>query len=423
MPRLLRFPRSLEPDALEGEFSIAQAPSLDRLIVPLVPAAGLEALPVVGVGDMVRRGQAIGETSGDPAFPIHAPRSGIVKRIGLFAHPFLGLELAAELALDGTPEETRLAPITDPESAGAEALLERLRLAGVLSLGPAPEPAFEVLRRARAAGAHTLVLGTAESEPQISCDRTLLGSHPGEVLEGIQVLLAACGGERVVLALEPHQRQIAEILASKKFVHQRSLDLSFRTLARGYPHDRGSLAQMVGARAESACLAEVGTAYAAWDAVLRGRVHVERVVTIAGAVSKPVNVWLPFGTLFSDALSAAGSLLQEPLRVIAGGPMRGRAQLSLEVPVSAGTAAVILQGMNEAALRVIEPCIRCGRCIEVCPVSISPAALTIAVEAGARELLAEGRIERCIACGNCGYVCPANRPMMDLLAAGRRLEE
>ncbi len=407
--------------ALDGDFQISQPPLLERLILPLAPAEGLEALPVVGVGDTVRRGQVVAETSGDPPFPVHAPRAGVVQRIGVFPHPFLGFGLALHLSLDGTEEETRLEPITDPEAAGAEALLERLRLAGVLTLGPAPEPAFKVLRRARSCGADTLVLGTIESEPLVSCDRAILGSHPGEVLEGIQVLLAALGAKRALLALEPHQRHMAEILASKKFLHLRSLDLSFRMLARGYPHEGPLLARLLGVSPQQACVLPVATAYAAWDAALRGRPHVERVVTLAGAVSKPANVWLPFGAVMADALALAGSFLQDPLRVIAGGPMRGRAQLSLEVPVTAGTAAVLLQGANDAAPRPIDPCIRCGRCIEVCPVSISPALLTVAAEAQDAELLAEGKIERCTACGNCGYVCPANRPMTELLHVGRRL--
>jgi electron transport complex protein RnfC len=167
---------------------------------------------------------------------------------------------------------------------------------------------------------------------------------------------------------------------------------------------------------ESAVVWDVSTAYAVYEAVYLQKPFFERVVTVAGeCVVEPRNLWLPFGFLFQDAIQACKGFLRDPRKVLAGGPMAGAAQETLAVPVTAGTNAILALPPEVAREANEQPCIRCNRCVDTCPVLISPALITISAEHAEFETAERWGAGDCIECGVCSYVCPSGRPMAALI--------
>ena len=160
----------------------------------------------------------------------------------------------------------------------------------------------------------------------------------------------------------------------------------------------------------------MATAYAVYEAVVMQKPLYERVVTVGGeCLVESRNLWLRIGTSLRDSIKACRGLLREPRKVLMGGPMSGEAQSSLEVPVLKGTKAVLALPKEVARPEEVAPCIRCGRCVDACPVEISPALITLAAEADDFEMARGYGVDFCIECGNCSYVCPSKRPMLELL--------
>ena len=364
------------------------------------------ACPLVQVGERVLRGQKIAEASNEHSVSIHASISGKVNEIGE----------AIEILSDGKDEAV---PGLGEERVRAESLeplqvAQLLQDSGVVSLFPFLSHPID-----------TVIVNGCESEPYLTSEHCLMMSHPTEILKGCEILRRALGAEEVLVALEDNKEEIAELLRSKIFLHARS-HIQVEVLPSRYPqgNDKILIRELLGRSLKNgdpsakvgAAVFDIPTVYATFEAVLLEKPFYETAVTLGGeCVAQPQNVWVRVGTLVEDAVKYARGFLREPAKVILGGPMTGRALPALSVPVLKKSRAILGLPNEVAKPESIEPCIRCGRCVESCPVSISPAMITLAAERELFDLAQDHGAHLCIECGNCAYVCPAKRPMVELI--------
>ena len=362
-----------------------------RVRIPLTTDKGSIAQPLVGKGERVRLGQKIAE--GTHGVGLHASVSGPVTEVNS------DIEIHSDEKDEPVPDLGR--ERRNWQTLSKIEIRQILRESGV-DLPPN-------------AGT-SLILNACESEPYLTSDHSLLMTHPVEVLRAAEILSLLFEPREVILAIEDNKEEVIELLKSKVFFHTWS-HTRIQALPARYPQeDETLLARTLLGSGKEASVIPVSTAYAVYEAVVLQKPFYERIVTIAGeCVAQPRNFWLRIGTLVEDAVKYARGFLRKPERVILGGPMRGRALPSLDVPVLKDTRGIL--GLPGEVVRPesVEPCIRCGRCLESCPVSISPAMITLAAEKELFDLALDYGARLCIECGNCSYVCPAKRPMVELI--------
>jgi len=435
-----------------------------KVYIPLLQCEGQDTMPCVQPGARVRVGEKIAEPQSPSSVALHASVSGEVTAIGPFPHPLLGESQAIEIHSDGRDEKISVIGLERPgwNQLSPEEIGLILQDLGVVELsdGMAPVHSGRYPGQARGiwsstcpglqapggwrpegssldtplakphhARTHTLILNGCESEPYLTSDQVLMMSHPLEILKGAEILRRFFAADRVIIALEDNKREVAELLKSKiYFLKWKHVEV--KTVPSLYPQEAAipltrqllqtDLASLFLNRGAGACVFNVATAFAAYEAVVLQKPLYERVVTVGGeCVVEPKNLWVRLGTSFEDALKTCRGLLREPQKVLMNGPMKGIAQESLRVPVMKATRAVLALPKEITSQEEVQPCIRCGLCVEACPVEISPAMITLAAEKDLFDLAGKWGAEFCIECGNCSYVCPAKRPMIELIHHAR----
>ncbi|MFA6600630.1 MAG: RnfABCDGE type electron transport complex subunit C [Candidatus Omnitrophota bacterium] len=373
-----------------------------------IPAAH----PCVSEGARVVVGQKIAEPAGAADVPVYAGVSGQVTQIGRFEHPEGGCRM-----IEITAEKTeRTLPEIGCERKGWQdlspgALRTLFRACGLVEMSPGTGALHSRIERAEREEAGLLILNACESEPYVASGHALIMSHPLEILKGAELLRKASGAEQVVITTEQDKMEAAELLKSKIYFLKWN-HYAVKVLPQAYPQD---IDTMLSGKTK-ATVHLPATAYAVYEAVVLQKPLYERVVTVGGeCVYEPKNTWVRIGTSLADLFGSCKGLLREPGRVLLGGPMRGVAAPSREVPVLAGSDALLAIPSEVVRKENAVPCIRCGRCTEACPAEISPAMITQAVENFQRATACDYGAGRCLACGNCTYVCPSRRPMSELM--------
>ena len=389
----------------------------------------------VEVGRRVRSGEKIAEPEDREAAALHASISGEVTQIR---------EDIIEIRSDRKDE--RLPEIGKErrgwQDLGGEEIWGILRETGTPHPNPLPFwgrglPAGQAGKAARRAslaggrgeGGDTLIVDACEPEPYVSSDYALMMSHPVEILKGAEILRKVYGAERVMIATQEDKMEAAELLKSKiYFLKWRHFEVAageavypspYFSPRRKWGQEIQGQVQESGADLSLNFLSPFSpaTAFAAYEAVALQKPFYERAVTVAGeCVIEPRHLWLRIGTSFEDAIKACRGLMREPAIVLRGGPMTGEAVATLDAVVTHDTTAVLALPKEVIAKPAeVEPCIRCGRCVEVCPAEISPAMITLAAERELFDLARDYGAEYCIECGNCSFICPSRRPMLELM--------
>ncbi|MGD8830081.1 MAG: electron transport complex subunit RsxC [Pseudomonadales bacterium] len=422
------FHHGVHPDpekAATRDLPIHRFPFAPLLAVPLAQHAGTPARPVVREGQEVRRGEKLGEADGEISAAVHAPASGVVRRLDLVPSP-IG-RMVAGVYLEpwpGSTQEVADGTACPLETATPEEIVDAIRDAGVVGLGGAAFPTHVKLR-VEPARVDTIVINGAECEPYLTTDYRVMLEQTDDLVLGIRYVLKATGATRAILAVEHHARDVL----NKVRPLAPGMPLTLRSLEVKYPQgaekiliktllDRevpsGRLPVEVGVICiNAATVAEIGRL------LPHGRGILERVVTFAGsAIERKGNYRIPIGTPLRFALEEVGTT-GDVSRVLLGGPMMGQAIGNLDVPITKGISGVI--ALTGTPPPRSYPCIHCGRCLEACPLDLNPAELGALARAGEHErMAAELHLNDCFECGACSFVCPSHLPLVQEFRAAKQ---
>ena len=394
----------------------------ETVVIPMVQHIGAPCTPLVKVGDRVLKGQKIGDGEG-LCVPVHASVSGTVKAIEPRPH-VRGTDVLAVVIENDHRNET----VTMPHAASDDEILHAIREAGIVGMGGAAFPG-NVKALGAMGNVDTLIANGCECEPYITADDTLLRNTPEQVLEGMLILSSLLHPRRTVLAVEDNK---TEAIAELKKLLPVYPDIELAILPTRYP--QGSEKQLIQAvtgrqvppgqlPVKVGCAVfNVSTFAAICRAVTEGRALTERIVTVSGeAISQPQNFLVPIGTSFHDLIEVAGGLHDKTERVISGGPMMGTAQSDLSVPVVKATNSVLclLKDQNGAADNPV--CLRCGKCVSVCPMRLQPLYMYRFTNAGRVDELNRMNLLDCMECGSCAFTCPGKLPLVETFRRGKQM--
>ena len=394
----------------------------ETVVIPMLQHIGAPCQPLVAVGDRVLKGQKIGDGEG-LCVPVHASVSGTVVAIEPRPHVRGGLVNAVVIENDHKYES-----VTMPHASNDDEILHSIREAGIVGMGGAAFPG-NVKALGAMGNVDTLIANGCECEPYITADDTLLRTTPEQVLEGMLILRSLLDPRRTVLAVEDNK---TEAIAELKKLLPSYPDIELVVLPTRYP--QGSEKQLIQAVTGrqvppgqlpvkvSCAVFNVSTFAAICRAATEGRALTERIVTVSGeAIANPQNFLVPIGTSFHDLIEVAGGLHDKTERVISGGPMMGAAQSDLAVPVIKATNSVLclLKDVNGAAENPV--CLRCGKCVSVCPMRLQPLYMYRFVGAGRVDELNRMNLLDCMECGSCAFTCPGKLPLVETFRKGKQM--
>ncbi len=401
----------------------------DKIVVPLRQHLGAPCTATVKIGDKVKRGDKIGEAGGFVSAPVHASISGEVAAVGSFPHPLGVPTPSIVITSDGKDEPAAFTKRSDAEVSAAtpEQIKAIVRDAGIVGMGGAAFPTVVKLSPPKEKKIDTLIINGAECEPYLTADHRLMLEEPIRIVRGMKLLMKALDVQRAFIAVESNKPD-----AYKIFDDMMKVDNSCTVVLMPVKYPQGAEKQLIKALLNrevpsgglpmdvGALVQNVGTAAAVADAVYEGKPLIERVLTVAGAaVKQPKNLRVRIGTLFSAIIDFCGGLTEGVSKVIMGGPMMGIAQFRLDVPAIKGTSGILALTAKETRVFEPDPCVRCGRCIEACPMKLVPSDIATVVDLCLWDKAKELNVLDCIECGSCAYVCPAKRHFVQYCKRGK----
>ncbi len=400
-----------------------------RAIIPLSQHIGAPTKSTVVIGQEVKKGEKIGETAGFVSAPVHASVSGKVVALGNFPH-ILGMDIpAVVIESDGKDEWVGgLKENPDYLLLSPDELKKLVADAGIVGMGGATFPTHVKLSPPKEKPIDVVILNGAECEPYLTSDHRLMLEKSREIVEGLKILMRILNVSKGYIGIESNKPDAIEAMTKAaagspeikvwpvKVKYPQGAEKMLIKAIAGRTVPAGGLPMDVGVVVQN-----VGTAEAIYNAVRYGRPLVERYVTVTGrGVREPKNFLARIGTPFSQLIEEAGGLTDTAAKVISGGPMMGMSQYTLDVPVIKGTSGITVLPENEVNTNSYGPCIRCGRCIDACPMKLQPSYIGLYIEKGHYEDAKAYNLMDCFECGSCTFVCPANRPMVQWVKKAKK---
>ena len=400
-----------------------------RVVIPMSLHIGAPCTPCVAVGDEVTVGQKVGEAPAFVSAPVHASISGKVSAVEPRIH-FSGVPVMS-VVIENDFNETpcpSLSPAPDPDDLTPEQLAGIIKEAGIVGMGGATFPTH-VKITSGLGKVDTVIVNASECEPYITSDHRILLEEPEAVLGGVKLLARIFGVDRVYIAIEQNKSNAAGMLKLK--IEEEKAPAVVDVLPTRYPQGaEKQLCQSITGRQvpPGALPAAIGCAVftvvppaAIYNAVYHGKPVTHRVVTVSGSgVNEPKNLLCPIGTPIGDLLDACGGVKQQTFKILMGGPMMGHAQFDMTAPIGKGTNAILAFADKEERTVEHPACIRCGKCISVCPMRLQPVFLYQYEAAGMLPELEAAHVMDCIECGACTYICPGRLHLVQAFRAGKQ---
>lgn len=411
---------------------VAELPQ--QAIYPLSQHIGAPAKAVVAKGDKVKVGQVIAEAGGFVSANIHSGVSGTVLKIdnvigiGGYRQPAIIIKVEGDEWDEKIDRSDKLETIDQHPELTPEEIVNRVKAAGVVGMGGACFPTHVKLCPPPGAKAECVIINAVECEPYITADYRLMMEKADEIIVGTQLLMKAVKVDKGYIGIEDNKPAAIDLLTQKC---ASIANIEVVPLAKKYP--QGGEKQLIDAVIRrqvpappaipinvGAVVQNVGTAFAVYEAVMKHKPLFERYTTVTGKkMEKPGNFLVRMGTPFQQMIDKCGGLPDGNNKVLAGGPMMGKAVTSLEVAVGKGQNSITVISGEEAVRKEADPCIRCAKCVSACPMGLEPYLLATASAMKLYDKCEEEDIVSCIACGSCQFTCPSHRPILDNILQGK----
>ncbi len=421
---LLTFQGGIHPPEskeLAENASIREAKIPPRVIIQLSQHIGAPCKSLVEIGQDVKIGEQIGNPEGFVSAPVHSSVSGKVSAIGTFPAPNGKMIPSVVIENNGADEEVSLEEDADYFSKSPEELKERIKKAGIVGMGGAAFPTHVKLSPPKEKPVDAVIINGAECEPYLTSDHRVMVEHPEEVIAGLKILMKVLGVNKGYVGVESNKPNAIE-----KMERAASGENNIQVLTLQVKYPQGAEKMLIKAIMDrevpagglpmdiGVVVQNVGTAYAIYEACRFKKPVIDRVVSITGrGITTPSNLRVRIGTSLGLLIEECGGFKGDAVKIISGGPMMGFAVYSLDVPVTKGTSGIVVMNGDEAVhTEKFGPCIRCGRCIDACPMGLMPTMLSLYSEREIFEDCKEYNLFDCFECGSCTYVCPAKRPIV-----------
>ncbi|MBE6770531.1 MAG: electron transport complex subunit RsxC [Ruminococcaceae bacterium] len=405
-----------------AEKAVERLPIPSKVVIPMQQHIGAPCEPVVKVGDTVAVGQLIGDTDKYVSAPIHASVSGTVTAIGDIKLPNGAMSKAITIESDG---EMRLwEGIKPPVVNTREDLIKAVRDSGLVGLGGAGFPTHVKLNFPADKNIDTLVINAAECEPFITVDYRECIENSKNILAGVYLLKNMLGFKQVIICIEDNKPDAFKILKDiadhEQDVHD---EVKLMVLESKYPQgaEKMMVQSATGRKVPPGKLpADVGcvvmnVASVAFIAryVRTGKPLISRSITVDGsAIAEPKNIRVPVGTNIGEIIDFCGGFSKEPCKILTGGPMMGLAIVGTDLPILKQNNAILAFAKGDAVLKEETDCIRCGKCVIACPMSLMPTNIVKAAKTKDVDMLKKVGVTVCMECGSCAFACPAGKPLV-----------
>lgn len=429
---ILTFKGGIHPNdgkSLAKDQPIQELLPVGDLVYPLSQHIGAPAAPVVKKGDSVLKGQKIADAGGFVSAPIYASVSGTVKAIEKRLTPTGSSIDSIVIENDGEYKEVEYAPVKPLNELSGDEIRTLIADAGIVGMGGAGFPTRVKLSPKDPEKIDYIIANCAECEPYITADYRRMLENTEELISGMRVVLSIFPNAKGIFGVEDNKKDCIEKL---KEATKNEPRMEVKALQTKYP--QGAERQLIYALtkrainssmlpADAGCIVDnVETLIAIERAVIQGRPLMERIVTVSGDdVQKPGNYKVLLGTSHRELINAVGGFLQEPEKLISGGPMMGFAMITLDAPVTKTSSAILAFKEDVVAKSSPSACINCGRCVEVCPSRILPSRLADFAERMDEEAFTALNGLECVECGSCSYVCPAKRQLKQAIGSMRKI--
>lgn len=401
-----------------------------QVIIPLTQHIGAPCQPVVKKGDKVKVGTLIGKTVGFVSANIHSSVSGTVLKIDKALDVSGYKRDAVFIQVDGDQWEEKIdcsETLVKECSLSSKEIIDKISASGIVGMGGATFPTHVKLIPPPGTKAETLIINAVECEPYLTSDHQLMMEKTEEILVGTTLLMKAINVDKAVIGIENNKKDAI---------------VKFTTAVKSYPgitvqplkvqYPQGGEKQLIDAvvrrQVPSGALPisvgvvvqNVGTAFAVYEAVQKNKPLVERVVTVTGKdVKNPCNILARVGIPVNNLIDVAGGIPETTGKIVTGGPMMGKAISSVDIPVTKGTSGILIVPTLESKRNRMRDCIRCTKCLNVCPMGLNPTLLMNLTEYSEWDRAEKDRITDCIECGSCSYTCPSDRPLLDYIRLGK----
>ncbi len=408
---------------LSKQKAIENFPAPDKAVIPLSQHTGIPAKPVVKKGDSVLKGQLLGEAGGFISSPVHSSISGTVSALENRALP--GGRSSLSVIIDNDRQDKSVEAVRKEwQSLNPEEIISIVREAGIVGMGGAAFPTFVKITIPKGKKAECVILNGCECEPFLTADYRVMKERCAEVLEGLLIVCRALSLEKAYAGLESNKRDVAALMKKTLADMHTPVKVEVKILPEKYP--QGSEKHLIksvtgrevpsgGLPVDAGCVVfNAQTLLAVRDAVCGGTPLIERVLTVTGLVKTAKNLRVRIGTPVTAILEYCGAENRTGCKTVIGGPMMGVNIHSADIPVIKSTTGIIILPEETGFKDDIQACIRCGKCIDACPMRLVPAELGRHAESKNWEKCKQFDVADCIECGCCSYVCPAKRPMVEL---------
>lgn len=401
-----------------------------QVSIPVAQHIGAPATVVVAKGDKVKAGTLIAQATGFVSANVHSSVSGTVAKIDNEPDASGNRRQVVVIDVEGDEWEDEVDLKGDFKrtfNLSSEEIIAKIKDAGIVGMGGATFPTHVKLMPPPGKVAEVLIINAVECEPYLTSDHALMLEHADEVLIGVQLLMRAAKVNRAMIGIENNKKDAIKLLQEKA---SKLIGIEICPLKMKYPQgsEKQLIDALIGRQVPSGALPievgaivqNVGTAYAVYEAIVKNKPLVERIVTVTGqSLAQPKNVLARIGTPMSALIAFAGGMPENTGKVIAGGPMMGRAVVNVDAPIQKGSSGILLMSDTQSVRAEMDNCIRCGKCVSVCCMGLQPYLLMNLVEKKMWQEAEQEAVYDCLECGSCSFTCPAHRPLLDYIRYGK----